>query len=64
MKEFIKELAMKYGIPEDKMSSLVMEVVERVEKDLPVTCAEQIKTDLGSSLSEDVLKRIGLFPIP
>ncbi len=64
MKEFITDLSKKYGIPYEKMADLVIEIVDHIEKDLPVSVTAQIETDLGTTIKETTLKKIGLFPIP
>jgi hypothetical protein len=64
MKEFIVMLSKKYGIPAEKMQNLVLEVIERVEQDLPVTLKEKIETDLGGTIKNKLLKESGLYPIP
>lgn len=64
MKEFLTDLSKKYGIPYEKMTDLVVEIVDYIEKDLPVSVTAQIQSEIGTTIKESTLKKIGLFPIP
>ncbi len=64
MKEFLTDLSKKYGIPYERMTDLVVEIVDHIEKDLPVSVTAQIQSEIGTTIKESTLKKIGLFPIP
>ena len=64
MKEFLTDLSKKYGIPYEKMADLVVEIVDHIEKDLPVSVSAQIQSEIGMTIKESTLQKIGLFPIP
>jgi len=64
MKEFLTDLSTKYGIPYEKMADLVIEIADYIEKDLPVSVSAQIQSEIGMTIKESTLHKIGLFPIP
>lgn len=57
MKTLIETLSMKYGVPVDKVQGIVTEVVDQVERDLPITVAEKLETDLDETADDKLLKR-------
>jgi LPS sulfotransferase NodH len=57
MKTLIETLSMKYNVPVDKVQGIVTEVVDQIEKDLPVTVAEKLETDLDETADDSLLKR-------
>lgn len=57
MKTLIETLSMKYGVPVDKVQGIVTEVVDQIERDLPITVAEKLETDLHETADEALLKR-------
>jgi hypothetical protein len=64
MKEFLTDLSKKYGIPYEKTSDLVLEVVDRIEKDLPASVAAKINSELGGTLKDATAKKLNVFKIP
>ena len=64
MNELVETLSMKYGVPADKVQSMVTEVVEHIEKDLPFTVAEKLEADLNVTADDDLLKRSSWDRIP
>jgi len=46
------------------MADLVVEIVDYIEKDLPVSVSAQIQSEIGMTIKESTLQKIGLFPIP
>jgi hypothetical protein len=64
MTEFIQALSIKYQLPQDKMSMLVDEVVNRIESDLPQNCNQQINEEMIETISMGALRRTSVFAIP
>ena len=64
MNELIENLSMKYDIPTEKVRGMVSEVVSTIEKDLPMTVAVELETELHATADESLLKRSGWDRIP
>jgi len=64
MTQFVSQLAKKYQLSEEKMNTLVAEVVAQVEKDLPLDLKEKINEELSRSSFEVAVEKTNVFSIP
>jgi hypothetical protein len=65
MDELIQIVANRTGMPEEKAQIAVLEVLEYIQSRLPEPLSEEIEVAFcGGRVSEELIRSLGLFPMP
>jgi DNA-directed RNA polymerase subunit E'/Rpb7 len=64
MNELVENLSKKYGLPVEEVKDVVSQTVEYLEKDLPLSVAEHLQSELEGKIEDPMLQQSGWAHIP